>query len=117
LLFCHYKTKTFAFFFKLFLKIPRTIEDELFKEIKRLKIKGIKRLFQKKHKLNEYNFSAVAKSMKNDEVLFAIHKNNLNEFDHAIIKLTWKGSFEYDDTFPYVEFFESFDHFLNSRTN
>ena len=89
-------------------------EDELFKEIgKTGRVSNF--LKPKIHKLNEYEFNAMAKSCRNDDVLFAVNKKDENKFDYTVINLTWKGKFEENDDYPRTDFFEDFDHFLNYR--
>ncbi len=91
-------------------------ENELFKEIGKVKPKGILAFLKtKKHKLSEYKFDAIAKSSHNDDVLFSLNKTDENKFDYAVIHLTWKGKLESNDNYPRVEFYDSFNHFLNSR--
>ncbi|MFT6148161.1 MAG: hypothetical protein ACJAUH_000842 [Saprospiraceae bacterium] len=91
-------------------------EDELFKEIGKTSKKGILDFLKlKKHKLNEYEFNAMAKLSSNDDVLFTVNKKGENKFDYAVIHLTWKGKIEENDNYPKIEFFEDFDHFLNYR--
>lgn len=81
-------------------------EDELAKEI------GI---YTKKHKLNDFDFCAIATSSINDDVLFAIHKQGGSKFNYAVIHLTWRQKFEDNDNFTMTEFFEDFNHFLNDH--
>ncbi|MEM9822887.1 MAG: hypothetical protein AAF985_17540 [Bacteroidota bacterium] len=89
-------------------------EDELFKEIG--KAKGILRFFKPtSHQLRAYEFSAMAKLGTNDDVLFAVHKKGDNEFDYAVIHLTWIGKLEKNDNFPRASFFKDFDHFIKDR--
>ncbi len=91
-------------------------EDELFKEIGKTDKKGILDFFKlKQHKLNEFEFNAMAKLGYNDDVLFTVNKKGENEFDYAVIHLTWKGKLEENDDYPRTEFYEDFDHFLNYR--
>ena len=80
-------------------------EDELRKEI------GSKK--DLKHPLAKYEFSAVAKSMFNADVLFAMIGDKDN--DHVVIHLTWKGSLETTDGFPQTEFYTDFHHFKYYR--
>ena len=91
-------------------------EDELFKEIGKVKPKGILNFLKsKRHKLSEYEFNAMAKLCRNDDVLFTVNKKGENKFEYAVIHLTWKGKLEENDNYPITEFFEDFDHFLNYR--
>ena len=93
-------------------------EEELFKEIGKTDKKGILNFLKpKKHKLHEFEFSAMAKLGYNDDVLFTVNKKGKNEFDYAVIHLTWKGKLEENDAYPSTVFFESFDHFLNYGLN
>ena len=87
-------------------------EDELFKEIGKRKWNFLK---PQKHRLNDYEFNAMAKLSFNDDVLFSIRKKGENKFEYVVIHLTWKGKFEEDDNYPKVEFFKNFDHFLYYR--
>lgn len=91
-------------------------EDELLKEIGKLDKKGIFDFLKpKKHKLNEYEFNAAAKLGYNDDVLFTANRIGKNQYDYAVIHLTWKGKLEENYEYPKTEFFEDFDHFLNYR--
>lgn len=93
-------------------------EDELFKEIGKTHKKGVLNFLKpKKHKLHGFEFSAMAKLGYNDDVLFAVNKKGENEFDYAVIHLTWKGKLEENDAYPGTAFFASFDHFLDYRLN
>lgn len=100
-----------------FITIDKKIsyEDELLKEIGKSPERGMLDFLKpRKHKLREYEFTAMAKSF-GDDVLFTIQKRGDNKFDYAVIHLTWKGKLETDYNFPKIEYFESFDHFLNYR--
>ncbi len=90
------------------------LENELNKEIG-LTEKSFFDIFKNssKHFLANYEFSALAKSGCNDDVLFAVHKNGFDK-KYAVIHLTWKGKKEID-SFPETEFFTSFDEFKLSR--
>lgn len=90
-------------------------ENELMKEIG--KEKGlIKRLIgsKKKHIMAEYNFSALCTSCRNDEVLFSIHSDKHNDYDFALVHLTWKQKQE-DYKFPRTQFYKSFDDFKSNK--
>ncbi|OAV45079.1 hypothetical protein A3850_011535 [Lewinella sp. 4G2] len=91
-------------------------EDELLKEIGIGNPKGILNfLNSKSHKLSKYSFNAMAKSSRNDDVLFTVNEKGENKFEYAVVHLTWKSKFEENDNYPIAEFFEDFDHFLNYR--
>jgi len=91
-------------------------ENELFKEIGKNDQKSILDFLKgKKHKLCEYEFSAMAKLGSNDEVLFTLKKENESKFEYAVINLTWKQKIEKNDKFPRVDFFENFNDFIESR--
>lgn len=91
-------------------------EDELDKEIGRFNKKGSLDLSKtKKHQLDEYKFTAIAKLGYNDDVLFTVNRKGNNEYDYAVIHLTWKGKLEENDAYPKVDFFENFDHYLYHR--
>ncbi len=98
-----------------FLSIGQKIafEDELKKEIG----KGLDNATQDsnehiRHKLGELEFCVIATSCRNDDVLFAINKKGKNEYDYAVIHLTWKGQLERNEDYPRTQFYEDFDHFL-----
>ena len=77
-----------------FISIEQKIgfEDELDKEIGRFDKRGIFDFFKpKKHKLNAFEFSAIATLGYNDDVLFAVNRKGKNEFDYAVVHLSWKG--------------------------
>jgi len=44
-----------------------------------------------------------------------VNKKGVDEYDYAVVHLTWKGGLEENDTFPQAEFFTDFNHFLNDR--
>ena len=97
-------------------------EDELSKEIgeKAVEKKRFWSFHRKKssnnHPLVDYNFSAVAKSGRSDDVLFAIDvplKDNQSTF--AVVHLTWKGSQEHSPQWPRTEYFGDFAEFKEKR--
>lgn len=91
-------------------------ENELFKEIGKNESKRFLNFFKpKNHKLNEYEFNAMAKMSSNDEILFTLRKKGENKFEYAVINLTWKGKLEKNDNFPRTEYFESFKDFFKNR--
>ncbi|MFK7983107.1 MAG: hypothetical protein AB8G86_24220 [Saprospiraceae bacterium] len=100
-----------------FISIDQKIEfeDELSKEIGRDLNSGIFNILKRKHSLCEFQFSATAKSCRNDDVLFAIHKKGKNDFEYTVIHLTWKGELEKNGIYPKTEFHKTFDDFLNNR--
>ena len=91
------------------------LENELFKEIglRGSSLFGFLKLKNNRHKLADFEFSALASYRCSDDVLFAINKKGFDK-KFAIIHLTWKGEKEVDG-FPGIDFFDNFDCFKFQR--
>ena len=91
-------------------------EAELQKEIKRTSssLFGIIKSTTK-HVLADYEYSAVCKSGRIDDILFSIHDNNGSGKSYALVHLTFSGKTEEDTVFPSTTLFDSFDNFKFER--
>ncbi len=90
-------------------------ENELQKEIG-LDKGLINRLIgsKKKHIMAEYDFSALCTSGMNDDVLFSIYSEKKQDYDFALVHLTWKQKQE-NENYPRTEFYKDFDDFKYNR--
>lgn len=89
------------------------LENELFKEIGLADTSFYFLKQRNKHFLAEFQFSALATTGYNDDVLFAVRKNGVDK-KFAVIHLTWKGKKEVEN-FPGADFFVDFDEFKYLR--
>lgn len=68
---------------------------------------------ESKHILADFNFYALCKYSRNDDVLFISRDQDFNQ-KFAVIHLTWKGAKEVYG-FPFYTFYDSFDDFKLHR--
>lgn len=70
---------------------------------------------QNQHKLSQAICIAYAHFGPNDDVLF--HIRDRNEISFSVVHLTWKREPESSAVYPYTEYYETFDEFIEKRMN
>ena len=66
------------------------------------------------HILANYEFSALCKNCRNDDVLFSINPNKDTGYELALVHLTWSQKQE-NENYPKTELYKDFDDFRNNK--